>query len=116
MGPLLFNIVLNDLPSATKKFDFVMYGDDTRLMSTLKTFGLPWNVNEIELNKSIEISKVTTWLQRNMLQLNFLKSKFMMCFKYSKPLPKLNMTANGNLIDQVSEFNFLDITIDENST
>ena len=30
MGPLLFNIVINDLPSATKNFDFVMYADDTR--------------------------------------------------------------------------------------
>ena len=29
---------------------------------------------------------------------------------------KLNITANGNLINQVSEFNFLGITIDENVT
>ena len=29
MGPLLFNIVINDIPSATKNFDFVMYADDT---------------------------------------------------------------------------------------
>ena len=29
---------------------------------------------------------------------------------------KLNITANGNLINQVSEFNFLCITIDENIT
>ena len=31
-------------------------------------------------------------------------------------LPKLNITANGNLIGQVSEFNVLGITIDENIT
>ena len=64
----------------------------------------------------MEISKVTTWLQRNKLQLNVSKSKFMMFFKHPKTLPKLNITANGNLIDQVSEFNFLGITIDENIT
>ena len=58
-------------------------------------------------NINIEISKVTTWLQRNKLQLNVSKSKFMMFFKHPKTLPKLNITANGNLIDQVSEFNFL---------
>ena len=116
MGPHLFNIVINDLPSATKNFDFVMYTDDTTLVSTLETFGRTCNVKEIERNINIEISKVTTWLQKNKLQLNVSKSKFMMFFKHPKTLPKLNITANGNLIDQVSEFNFLGITIDENIT
>ena len=116
MGPLLFNVVINDLPSATKSFDFVMYADDTTLVSTLETFGRTCNVKEIEHNINIEISKVTTWLQRNKLQLNVSKSKFMVFFKHPKTLPKLNITANGNLIGQVSEFNFLGITIDENIT
>ena len=40
----------------------------------------------------------------------------MMFFKHPKTLPKLNITANDNLIGQVSEFNFLGITIDENIT
>ena len=39
MGPLLFNIVINDLNAATKKFDLIMYADDTTLISTLETFG-----------------------------------------------------------------------------
>ena len=118
MGPLLFNIVINDLPSATRSFDFVMYADDTTLVSTLETFGRTCNVHvkEIERKINIEISKVTTWLQRNKLQLNVSKSKFMVFFKHPKTLPKLNITANGNLIGQVSKFNFLGITIDENIT
>ena len=96
-----------------------MYADDTTLVSTLETFGRrssTCNVKEIERNINIELSKVTTWLQRNKLQLNVSKSKFMMFFKHPKTLLKLNITANGNLIDQVSEFNFLGITIDENIT
>ena len=80
MGPLLFNIVNNDLPSAIKNFDFVMYADDTTLVSTLENFGRTCNVKEIELNINIEISKFTTWLQRNKLQLNVSKSKFIMFF------------------------------------
>ena len=50
MGPLLFNIVSNDLHSATKKFDFIMYVDDTTLVSTFETFGRTCNVKEIESN------------------------------------------------------------------
>ena len=98
MGPLLFNIVINDLPSATKSFDFVMYADDTTLVSTLKTFRRTCNVKEIERNINIEIFKVTSWLQRNKLQLNVSKSKFVVFFKHPKTHPKLNITANGNLI------------------
>ena len=40
----------------------------------------------------------------------------MVFFKHPKTLPKLHITANGNLIGQVSEFNFLGITIGENIT
>ena len=40
----------------------------------------------------------------------------MMFYKHPKTLPKPNITANGNLIGQVSKFNFLGITIDENIT
>ena len=82
-----------------------MYADDTTLVSTLENFGRTCNVKEIERNMNIEISKVTTWLHRNKLELNVSKSKFMMFFKHPKTLPKLNITANGNVIDQVLEFN-----------
>ena len=77
-----------------------MYADDTALVSTLETFGRTCNVKEIERNINIKISKVATWLLRNKLQLNVSKSKFIMFFKHPKTLPKLNITANGNLTDQ----------------
>ena len=38
MGPLLFNILINDLNAATKKLDLIMYADDTTLVSTHETF------------------------------------------------------------------------------
>ena len=47
MGPLLFNIVINDLKSATSKFDLVMYADDTTLVSTLENFGDRNNTKEM---------------------------------------------------------------------
>ena len=116
MGPLLFNIVINDLNAATKKFDLIMYADDTTLISTLETFGNTNRPTEIENNISNEISKITTWLHSNKLKLNASKSKFMIFFKHPKIIPKLNIWANGNQIDEVQEFNFLGITIDQNIT
>ena len=74
MGPLLFNIVINDLNAATKKFDLIMYADDTTLISTLETFDNTNRPTEIENNISNEISKITTWLHSNKLKLNASKS------------------------------------------
>ena len=116
MGPLLFNILINDLNAATKKFDLIMYADDTTLVSTLETFGNTNRPTEIENNISNEISKITTWLHSNKLKLNASKSKYMVFFKHPKIIPKLNILANGNPIDEVQEFNFLSITIDQNLT
>ena len=74
MGPLLFNIVINDLKSATSKFDLLMYADDTTLVSTLENFGDRNNAEEIEQNINKEIYKITTWLHSNKLKLNVSKS------------------------------------------
>ena len=117
MGSLLFNIVISDLKSATSKFDLVMYADDTTLVSTLENFGDRNNAKEIEQNIYKEIYKITTWLHSSKLRLNVSKSKFMIFFNHPKTIPKLNIiSVNNNQIDQVDEFNFLGITIDQSVT
>ena len=40
----------------------------------------------------------------------------MIFFKHPKVIPKLNISVNDNQIDQVDEFNFLGITIDQSVT
>ena len=114
--PLLFNIVINDCNAATKHFYLLMYADDTTLVSSLETFGNTNRPTKIENNISNENCKIITWLHSNNLKLNASKSKFMLFFKHPKTIPKLNILANGNPIDEVQEFNFLCITIDQNIT
>ena len=75
MGPILFNIVTNDLNAATKKFDLIMYADDTTLISTLETFGNTNRPTEIENKISNEISKITTWLHSNKIKAQCLQIK-----------------------------------------
>ena len=77
MGPLLFNIYINDIVNASSVFDLIMYAGDTTLMSTLEIFGNRKKTHNIENNINAEISKITTWLKSNMLELNVDKSKFM---------------------------------------
>ena len=99
-------LLLMILMQLQKKIDLIMYADDTTLISTLGTFGNTNRPTEIENNISDEVSKITTWLHSNKLWLNAYKSKFMIFFKHPKIIPKLNIWANGNQIDEVQEFNF----------
>ena len=114
LGPLLFNICINDIINATRKLTLIMYADDTTLVSHLENFGATNSAIEDGLNQ--EISKVNTWLLSNKLVLNVAKSKFMLFFKHPKILPTLNLSINDNPIEQVTNFNFLGITIDQNIT
>ena len=116
MGPLLFNIFINDITEVNSRFDFIIYADDTTLISSLETFGDRNNPKYIENNINTEISKITTWLKSNMLNLNVKKSIFMIFFKHPKKLPNLNITVNNKIIEQVDHFNYLGITLDQNIT
>ena len=93
MGPLLFNIFINDITEVNSRFDFIMYADDRN------------NPKYIENNINTEISKITTWLKSNMLNVNVEKSNFMIFFKHPKKLPNLNITVNNKIIEQVDHFN-----------
>ena len=39
IGPLLFNIFINDIIKESQKFAFILYADDTTLNYTLDSFG-----------------------------------------------------------------------------
>ena len=81
MGPLLFNIFINDIIEVNSRFDFIMYADDTTLISSLETFGDRKKKKYIENNINTEISKITIGLKSNMLNR---KIKFYDFFQTSK--------------------------------
>ena len=116
LGPLLFNILINDITQTSIKFDYIMYAGNTTLASTLENFGGVNDVASLERELNQEITKVYSWLLSNKLKLNAAKSKFMIFFKVLKVVPRLNLTIAGNPIKQVNEFNFLGITFDQNIT
>ena len=76
IGPLLFNIVINDIIKSSAKFSFILYADDTTLNSTLGNFG----TNPVDIQKSIiiELQIILKWLDVNKLCLNVSISRFML--------------------------------------
>ena len=49
LGPLLFIIYINDLPNASKVFDFLMYADDTTLSCCIDKLEQQERVNILNL-------------------------------------------------------------------
>ena len=116
LGPLLFNICINDITEASTKFDFIMYADDATLTFSLENFGILTDAASLERELNEEGLKVYCWLLSNKLTLNTAKSKFMIFFKHSKTIPRLNLKIARNTNEQVAKFNFLGINIDQNIT
>ena len=75
VGPLIFNIFINDIINSSRKFNFILYADDTTLNSTLESFGR--TTDEIQSSIKIEFQKICKWLDLDKLSLNVTKSKFM---------------------------------------
>lgn len=114
LGPLLFIIYMNDINTSSKLFDFILYADDTSLISSSALLDLN-KLNGNSINN--ELAKVSHWLTENKLSLNISKTKCMLFHHYQKEkhispdsIPLLEL--NGYKIDYVDEFKFLGITID----
>ncbi len=116
LGPLLFTIYMNDIAHASKHFDFIIYADDTTLSTTIEivvktTINLP--ISDILNN---ELSLVNNWLKVNKLSLNIKKSKYMIFHTNKKKVQRLTLKIDNVNNEQVAEFNFLGLILDEHLT
>ena len=119
LGPLLFILYMNDLNTASDKFDPVLYADDTTLSAHLALFNP--NIKECDkISHSIneELAKIYDWLCANKLSLNVDKTKYMIIHYKQRNVDYMNLTikVKGITIERVSDFCFLGLTINENLT
>ena len=108
LGPLLFSICINDLPNFTDVFGLIMYADDTTLFCDFD------NINNTEETINDELMKLTEWLGCNQLSLNVNKTKFMFFHSNRKAVNYPNLLINNINIENVAEFNFLGIQLNQN--
>ena len=78
LGPLLFSIYINDLPSCNLFSNPRMYADDTTLTSSAED---PYVV-EHKLN--CDMKSVESWLIANKLTLNVKKTRYMLIWNQLK--------------------------------
>ena len=121
LGPLLFIIYMNDIHNASSKFHAILFADDTNLTSTLCSLdaNIDNNCNSLQLSTNInkELKNIQIWLEINKLSLN-VKKKIMIFHHKQRNIenliPQLNL--NEQIIERVTDFNFLGLTIDQHLT
>ena len=109
LGPILFNIYINDIINITKKCHIIQYADDTSLI-------YPMNDKNARQSLEMELEYLFEWLTLNKLSLNISKTKYMLFSTREKNVTYPIVTINKQIIENVSEFNFLGVKLDENMT
>jgi len=72
LGPLLFIIYINDLPSVIEHCKIQLYADDTLVYFSSSS------ISNIESKLSEDLESVINWLNSNFLFLNYSKTKVML--------------------------------------
>ena len=112
LGPLLFLIYANDLPSASNLLNTIMFADDANLFFEHKDISLLFST----VNR--ELQNINEWFISNKLSLNVKKTKFSIFHKASRrddlPLVLPKLFINNQVIKRQSSIKFLGILLNEN--
>ena len=110
-GPLLILIYINDMYTACTSKDLIHYADDTTAFLTGDDIALTFSrIND-------DLQRIHCWLHLNRLNLNIIKSSFIVIGPRS--VQTCTLICNGCIkideqyLTKVSEENFLGITIDD---
>ena len=109
LGPLLFVLYVNDLPSVVRNCKILMYADDTVLFYPDSDVA----VIQQKLNDDLEL--IGTWLLDNGLFVNTSKTESMLFGTHARlsRVDEFAIFMNGRLIKRVYEFKYLGVVFDE---
>ena len=115
LGPLLFILYVNDFYLSSNKFTFLMYADDTTLLSTYDTFhtNTDTDIATIQRNINEELLRITTWLSRNKLLINTGKTKMTVFHTQQKHISYPDVIINNSHVEIVDDFKLLGITVNK---
>ena len=105
LGPLLFNLYINDLPKASK-FSIRLFADDACLTLRHK------NPDTLESLINQELNTVNNWMSINKLSVNYTKTNYVI-FTKNKSQKQYNIYMNDKLLESVDEIRYLGVHIDK---
>ena len=104
LGPLLFNLYINDIHNLLKNVLTILFADDsTVLIKSNSVTNLAFKLNCI-------LYKIHDWCNCNKLSLNVNKTKVMVFNSKNKQLPRV--TLNSNDVEVVTRYKYLGFILD----
>ena len=110
LGPLLFLLYINDLPSVSSILSFILFADDTTIFLSGND---PFYMNFI-LNT--EITKIYQWFLANKLFINYEKTNYVIFKTRNKHIDDsaIQIRIANKVIKQANQVRFLGVILDEN--
>ena len=110
LGPLLFSLFVNDLPTVLTTADITLYADDST------PFQSGHNARLISDKLQLDLSKVELWVAKNRLVLNADKTNSILIGSRQKikSAPSLNLSIKDKIIEQLPCVKLLGVQVDEN--
>ena len=107
-GPLLFVLLINDLPIVLERCHILMYADDTVMYFTTSS------AQEISSTLTSGLAKVNDWLVDNSLFIHQGKTECVL-FGTGSRLATTNLSVNihGKELTRVAEYKYLGVILDE---
>ncbi len=108
LGPVLFQIYVNDLPTYMSSCQISMFADDTAIYASAHMH------MELELALQDDLHSVSQWLLHNRLSINAKKSKVMLVGTNAKLRcnPELKLFINNVRLENVTEYLYLGVMLD----
>ena len=107
LGPLLFVLLVNDLPTVARKCSVLMYADDTVLFYSGKVAA----AIEESLNEDLDL--IGSWLNNNSLFLNAEKTEAMLFGTHARLSDAdFGITLKGRPIKRVYKLKYLGVVFD----
>ena len=108
LGPLLFSIFVNDLPSVVNYAQLNMYADDTELHCCGE------DLQSVQDDLQSDLYRIQDWLQANRLQLNVSKSAIMLIGSWQKLRGRsVTVSINGKPLASITSTRYLGVLIDQ---
>ena len=107
LGPLLFNIFINNLFLIEMESDMCNFADDTTI------FACDTSIEEVIIRLESDLHRMLQWFTDNGMKAN--PSKFQIMFLGQKDLSKLCLNINGLLITSSKQVKLLRVNIDNSA-
>ena len=107
LGPILFLLYINDLPSICDEARFLLFADDTTVLYSAPT------VSELQLKICRSFPKITLWLHANRLSLSTSKTFYQLYTPGNLGNISLSIPVKGVNLKRANTVKYLGVLVDE---